>query len=1149
MYKNFTLPIGTCYAPAISKFIRVMKVTCSLILFFIIHAGASIKAQNITIKVKNVSLEWILKDIQQQSGYSLFYDEELINKAQRVTLDVKNVSINEALDKCLYGQPINYVINNKIITLKARTNEVKPKTQAPPIKVTGRVSDEKGEPVPGTSVKLKNTTIGAVADSKGNYSITIPDQHAVLVFSSIGYDPLEIAVGTHNQLDIKLHEQVASLNSVVVVGYGSQRKRDVTGALASVSGATLQEAPSANFVDQLKGRTAGVSIVSNGSGLGNSNQIRIRGSRALSTSSSELNSLDQPLIVVDGIPFGGSINDLDQDNVQSLEILKDASSTAIYGSRGSGGVILVTTKRGVKGKSVVSYNAYYGNSNILGEYKVFNGPEYAQFLNYSAQLNTLAPTSSATFTPTELAGIANGTSTDWQKLIFKTGHTSDQSINISGGNENTQFGVGAGYLTQTAVIPNQNYRRYSLRTTIDHKISNHVKVGVNTLNTLSYNNDPGGTSSLTQGLLRISPLTSPYNADGTVNMFPQAGSVDATTANPLTLITSASSIYSQTRRLRTFNSLYGEVNIIDGLKYRLNIGLDFTQSNGGSYTGPNTYANSRIITAAQATTAVSNNEAYSYTFEHLLTYDKTIAQKHHLTFTGLFSTQKDHSMASQFSGLGLPADYILNSNLALASSISASTTGNTFSERGLISEMARLNYAYNGRYLLTATVRRDGSSVLAPGHQYLTYPALALGWNIINEGWMKGITAINNLKLRASYGTTGDQGSNPYQTLGALGQSYYNFGTTTAGQQTAYVVNQLGNTNLTWQSTRQFNLGLDFGVLKNRVTGSIDIYSQKTSNIIVTNVLPASNGATSQIVNFAQTGGKGLELNLSSINIRSNGGFTWTTDFNISFDRNKVLTLPNGILNDITDGWFVGQPSSVIYDFKKLGIWQTGDPGLKTQTSPVQIPGQIKVQDSNNDGKITADDEQIIGNFQPKYEAGLTNRVSYKNFDLSVVAYARMGMKVVVPYLAYNSGLGGYAYFLQGRNNQVKVDYWTPINPTNAFPKPDGSAQGPVYSSTTSYVDGSFIKVRSINLGYTIPSKLLERAGITSLRVYFTAENPFILYSPFVKAGYGTDPEGNGYGGAAAAQGGAGGSPSRQISVSANNPSVRNFNLGINLKL
>jgi TonB-linked SusC/RagA family outer membrane protein len=1021
--------------------------------------------------------------------------------------------------------------------------------------ITGKVVDEKGLPLIGATVKSKTAHSATTTNINGNFSLQLPSGVLAITVSYVGYFSKEITVKPASRdILITLLPNPSNLNEVVVVGYGAQKKRDVTGAIATVSAEALEQTPSTNVIDQLKGLTAGVDIVSNGSGLGNPDQIRIRGSRSLSSNATTLNSLDQPLIVVDGIPFGGNIDDLDQDNIQSLDILKDASATAIYGSRGSGGVILVTTKRGTKGKSVLSYNMYYGNSNILGEIPVFNGPEYAQFKKYAAQLNTVSPGSTGyPLTPAELTGEQNGTSTDWQKLIYQTGHNLNQNVSLSGGDDATQYGMAAGYLHQTATVPNQNFTRYSLRTTIDHKVNKYLKLGINSLTTLSYNNNPGGTG-ITEALMRISPLTSPYNANGTLNLLPQAGSTDASTVNPLTLTTDPQAIYSDTRELRTFNSLYGEVNILKDLKYRVNVGLDFTQINGGNYTGPYTFANYNITSLSQATSQITNAEAYTYTIENLLTYDKVIAKKNHITFTALFSTEKDHNQESQFNGIGLPANYIQNTNLALAGAINATPASvnpaaNSFAERGLISEMGRLNYTYNDLYLLTATIRRDGSSVLAPGHQYLTYPAVALGWNIMNEEWMKQINEIDNLKLRVSYGVTGNQGTAPYSTLGGLSANYYNFGTSTAGQSAAYTVTTLANTNLTWQSTGEFDAGIDFGVLRDRITGTIDVYNQNTKNILVNNILPPSNGASSQTANLGKTNDKGLEINISSINIQSTSGFTWTSSFNISFDRNKITSLPNGDLQDIPDGWFVGSPSTVIYDYKKIGIWQTGAPGLATQKSPVQVPGQIEVEDVNGDGKITPADEQIIGNFQPQYTAGLTNKFSYKRFDLSVVMDARMGMDVVVPYLGADVSTGGYSFFEQGRNNQIKVDYWTPTNPTNAFPKPDASASAPLYGSTLEYVDGSFIKVRVINLGYTFPSKMLERAGISSLRVYFTVENPFILYSPFVKDGYGPDPEGNGYGGGAMAQGSSYlGAPGRQISVNANDPSTRNFNLGLSVK-
>ena len=1018
--------------------------------------------------------------------------------------------------------------------------------------IKGTVTDDKGEPLAGATVRPKSTPVGAVTtDVNGKFSIKLANGENAIQVVYLGYVTKEVAVTSKTaNLTIALVSSSQDLNEVVVVGYGTQKKRDVTGSVASVNAATLQEAPASNLIAELKGRTAGVDIQSNSSTPGGAGAIRIRGDRTLTTPGTNTDGLDGPLIVLDGIPFGGSINDIDPDNVASLEILKDASAEAIYGSRGSGGVILITTLRGKTGKATISYNAYYGISSVLGELHVLSGTEYAQLKADAAALNTQSPGAQPyPLTAAEQAGLAAGTNTDWQKLIYQKGNTSDQSINLSGGDEKTQYGMGVGYYTETGIIPNQRFERYSIRTTLDHKLNDHIKVGINSLNVLSYNNTPGG-GGVTGGLLGLSPLVSPYNPDGSVNLYPEAGSIDASKISPLTLTTDATAIYNNTRRLRTFNSMYGQVNFLKDFTYRINVGVDYTQTQSGNYTGPLTYVNSGITTPALSTASITNGDSYTYTLENLLTYDKTFAKKNHITFTGLFSAQKDHNQSSGFNAQGVPADYFQNTNLALAASVSPQQ--GAWSERGLISYMGRVNYSYDSRYLITATLRTDAASVLAPGHQYLSYPALALGWNVTNESFMKRFETVDNLKVRASYGKTGNQGTGPYQTLGLLGSgpSYtYNFGTTTAGQQNGYLVTSLANNLLSWQSTAEYDAGIDFGLFKDRITGTIDVYNQQTKDILANNIIPPSTGATTQTANLASTKDYGLEIGISTVNVRLKSGFTWTTDVNFAMSREAITALPNGATSNIANGWFVGQPLTVIYDYKKIGIWQTGDPALALQTSPTEVAGQIRVQDLNGDNKIDPNDKQVIGNFQPQWTGGMTNTFKYKNFDFSIVMFARMGQTIAAPYISTDAASNGFGFFLQGRSNELKVDYWTPTNPTNAFPRPDASVSGPIYGSTLQYVDGSFIKCRSMNLGYTVPSKLLSKAGITGLRVYITALNPFILYSPFVKAGYGPDPEGNGTGGVVTSTSNNGPTvPGQVITVNANNPSTRAFNFGVNLK-
>ena len=1024
------------------------------------------------------------------------------------------------------------------------------------IRVKGHVTNESGQPVPKVSVVLKGTSNGVTGNDNGDFEMSAPS-NGTLVISSVGYGSKEVAV--QQSVSVTLGSLTANLNEVIVVGYGTQRKRDVTGAVASVSAATLKEVPAPNLIAQLKGRTAGVDIVSNGSTPGSSGQIRIRGNRTLTTSQGASDALDGPLLVVDGIPYGGSINDLNPEDIASVEILKDASATAIYGSRGAGGVLLISTKRGRVGKAVISYDAYYGITSIMAKYKVFNGPEYAQFKSDAAAYNrtqwpTSAGTSSYVLTQAEKDALAAGISTDWQDLIYQHGYTTSHQIGISGGTEGTQYGLSAGYYRETGLIPNQKFERYTLRTTIDHKIGNRVKIGLNTINALSYSNTPGG-GGVPSGLVRLTPLAAPYNADGTVNLRPAVGSIDDPfTVSPLTLITKASSILARNRRIRTFNSLYGEVQIMKGLRYRLNIGLDFRQDNGNGYNGPNTYTNGAATTQASSNASITNADAWTYNIQNLLYYDRTFAEKHKIGFTGLFEVNKDHSQQSNFSVTGVPADYILSSNFGLASgTINANTTNNFFTEQGLVSYMGRLNYGYDNRYLVTATVRVDGSSTLSPGHQYFTYPAFGAGWNISEEKFMNSLGFISNLKLRGGWGISGNRNVAPYATLGILTASAYNFGQGAAGQQLAYTVTSLPNYSLGWQSTSQTDVGLEFGVFKNRVTGSVDVYDQTTKDILLSVNLPPSNGAGSTLKNLGKTKGSGLEISLTSINIQGRNGFSWTTDFNFFFNREKIIQLTTPAeKNNKGNGWFVGQPLSVIYDYKMIGIWQLEDSvkgTLASQTSPKQYPGQIRVQDLNGDGKIDANDRQILGNFQPKWEGGITNRFAYKNFDVSVVIFARMGMKVLVPYLTADGGANGFPFFMQSRVNQLKVDYWTYTNPTNAFPAPDAGTDRLLFGSVLGYRDGSFIKCRSINVGYELPTTILKKAGITSLRVYVNATNPFIIYSPFVRDGFGPDPEGNGYGGSVTPTGASEiAAPTRQISVNLNNPSTRQFTIGLNLK-
>ncbi len=634
------------------------------------------------------------------------------------------------------------------------------------INLSGTVHDENGEGIPGASILIKGTNSGTTTDVNGVYTISVP-KDAILVVSYVGYDSKEIQVNGQSKLDIVLSTGTSALDEILVVGYGTQKKRDVTGAVTSVSESTLKEVPAPNLLNQLKGRAAGVSIVSNGSTPGSQGQIRIRGNRTLATNNND--ALDGPLVVVDGIPYGG-LNDINPDDIQSMEILKDASATAIYGSRGAGGVILITTKRGKTGKATITYDGYHGITNILDKYRFMNATEYAKFKDDAAKYNTVSPgTTPYPLTAIETANQAAGVNTDWQNLMYQQGFNTNHQIGVQGGTDNTQYSMGLGYYDEKGIIISQDFKRASVRITLDQKLGKSIKIGLNTINTLSYTNNPAG-GGVPSFLATLSPLAKPYNDDGTVNLFPKLGSIDAAQVSPLTLVSRASDILSRTRNIRTFNSLYGEVTILDGLKYRFNAGLNFSQSQFNGYGPPNTYVNNATVQSA-SNADVSNNEFWDINLQHLLYYDKIFAQKHKLSLTGLFEITKNHSVGSAFNVKGVPADYIGSSNFGLASgTVTANATNGTnyFAETGLLSYMGRANYTYNGKYMLTATFRRDGSSTLSPGNQYFNYPAIGLGWNVSDEPFMRSVNFISNLKLRGGWGISGNRNVGAYATLGAL---------------------------------------------------------------------------------------------------------------------------------------------------------------------------------------------------------------------------------------------------------------------------------------------------------------------------------------------------------------------------------------------
>lgn len=999
------------------------------------------------------------------------------------------------------------------------------------VAVKGIVKDASGTPIIGASVLEVGTTNGTITDFDGNFTLKVANK-ANLQISFIGYQSQTVAAAAN--LNIVMKDDTKVLDEVIVVGYGTAKKSDVTGSIANVNDKTLKEVPAQNFTQALQGRIAGVEINRTSSRPGADQQVRIRGTRSL-------NASNDPLIVLDGIPFPGSISDINPNDIKSLDILKDASSTAIYGSRGANGVIIITTNKGVQGKPTVNYNGYVGAVTVFSEYPMFNGAEY---LKYKEVATANGSAWGALGTMDEA-----GVDTDWQDLIFKTGITTNHDLTVSAGTEKGAYNFGTTYYNETAVIPNQGFERLSVRGSFDQEIGKYFKVGISTQN--SYSKTEGETSSPLYSILQMSPLINPYNADGSIREEVLELNSSDKTLNPL-LFDKAGEKHEELRKtFASYNSAYAEVKLFDGLKYRLNLGLNYRQSNYGKFNAPGTPYMGYNATLAEA--SISNALTTNWTVENLLMYDKKFG-KHSINAVAMYSAEQTTYNYSSASATGITADALQFYNLGLnTDKISINPANQNYWKRGLLSYMGRVAYQYDNRYMLSATFRADGSSVLAKGKKWHSYPAVSAGWSIRNEEFMKDVDWLSSLKLRVGYGQTSNQAINPYATLGSMKAVYYTFGST---ESTGYFPNSVPNEQLGWEYSTTWNYGLDFGMFDGRLTGTFEYYTQRTKDILMQLSLPASSGiASAYWQNIGETENKGWELSLKGIIFDNPDGWSWDLGFNIYSNKNKIVALAGENKRDTGNGWFEGKPIDAIYDYKKLGIYQKGEEAI-AKAAINGKPGDIKVAYNLVDGdpvtfdengvpsrQINANDRQVIGTAEGDFQGGFNTRVAYKNIDLSIVGAFKSGGTLISTLHAPQ----GYLNMLNGRRGNIKVDYWTEDNPTNAYPTPGGTGGGgdaPTYASTLAYFSASYLKIRTISLGYNFSEKLLQNVGISKARVYCTVQNPFVMFSPYNDE-TGLDPEPNSLVRENSAT--EGGLPSRMLSIGTNTPSTRNFIFGVNL--
>ena len=995
------------------------------------------------------------------------------------------------------------------------------------ITVKGVVKDTAGEPVIGASVVEKGTTNGIITDFDGNFELKV-SSNAVLSITFVGYQSQEIPVNGKTSFNVTLKEDTELLDEVVVIGYGTARSSDVTGSISSMRGDKLREVPATNITYALQNRVAGVDMSQTSSQPGATTQIRIRGTRSLTAS-------NDPLIVLDGIPFAGNISDINPNDIKSMDILKDASSTAIYGSRGANGVIMITTNKGIQeSPAKFNYNGYVGLKTVFSEYPMMDGPTFAKMREYAGLYSNSLDES-------------NDVNTDWQDLMYRNGYVTSHDISVNGGTKGGNYSFGLGYYQDQGVIPTQKYTRYSLRGSIEQKLGDILRVG---LTTNSNYNITNGTQVGIYNVLTMTPIANPYNEDGSLKRSITLPNDSYYTITRDVVENLDDSWVNDRTAIGTYNNFFAELSCpwVEGLKYRVNLGLNYRSSKVGAFTGEGVTS---TTVDTPSTASLQHEETVNWAVENLLTYDRTFNDKHRLNVVGMFSAEETTYSKSHIAARDIPAEYMQYYNLGQAAGTITVNPGNwNYQRYGLMSYMARAMYTYDNRYMFSATVRSDASSRLAKGHQWHTYPAVSVGWNIKEESFMDNVKWLDQLKIRAGYGQTSNQAVNPYSTLGSLSTRPYNFGPT--GYATGYYVSSLPNAELGWEYSSTWNFGLDFTLFQGRLSGTLEYYIQKTNNLLQSVNLPGTTGVGSYMANVGKTQNKGIEFTINGTILDNYNGWTWDASLNIYSNKNEITELASGAEKDEANWWFVGHPIDVIYDYEKLGLWNADDPDAQYLQilEPGGNLGMIKVKytgERNPDGSPTraigAEDRQILDT-NPKFQGGFSTRVAYKGFDLNIIGAFKYG-GILISTLHSSSG---YLNMLSGRRGNVDVDYWTEENTDAKYPKPGGimSSDNPKYGSTLGYFDASYWKIRTITLGYTFDNqkqKWLRDLGVDNLRAYFTVQNPFVICSPFHKE-TGLDPETNSYANenVAVASG-----PSRLLTVGTNSPSTRNYLFGISL--
>jgi len=1118
-----------------------MRLTVMLIMVAVLQVNAGSFAQQVSINVKDAPVREVLSQLTKQTGYNFICDANIINSISRVTIKVKNTPLQKVLEACFATQPVELLFgDNATIVIKRKVQSIQPVAQV--ISVSGKITDTKGLGLPGVSVLVKGTKTGVVSDINGNYAIKVPDQKTVLVFSFIGMVSQEVSVSDRTVINIVLADTPQSLGDVVVVGYGTQSRTTVTSSITKVEGKNIGNQPVSTPGEALAGLAAGVQVQSDQGGKpGAAPTIRVRGVSSLSSS-------NDPLYVVDGYPLetAANFNLINPSDIESIEVLKDAASAAIYGSRAANGVVLVTTKRGKAGKTVFSVSAYTGIQEVNKYISVLSKDQYVQQVKALSRIKNLQY-------PSILDGdISNLPDVDWQKEIFRTAPISSFEFNASGGSEKVRFSASAGIFKQKGVLIGTEYTRYNTRINLDADIVKNVKFGFSISPSFSeqFRQPSSGQASgaganpndyiigvpgLLADLNLPSPLNQaltfqpivpvyrangdfaqPYDRDLNYNLSPTAVFSASNFYNPVGILSQS---INRSRAFRTLSNAFLEYAPIPGLKLKTYIGATLENEQVHGYV-PGSMAYSSAPTASATSPQLAGifasdnvRNSFDWVWENTANYDKQIG-KHHFNLLGLFSAQKYDSQINYTAGL--PGTFITTS---VQSPLASPNTVGTelFDANTFVSYAGRFTYDYDKKYLFTAAVRQDGSSRFGLNNKYAVFPSFSLGWRLAEEPFLKASLlkiGINEFKLRGGYGRTGNAniGSFTYINAIALNRNYASgssriFGT----QQTGFA-----NPDLTWEKNDQTSIGTDIGLLQNKIVLTFDYFIRNSNGMLLNKALPLDVGyTTSYQANLGKLQNKGFEFTANT-NFKL-GAVTWNANANFSTYKTKVLDLggPNALpAVRAINGWNnvyqvqVGQPLGIMYGYEIVGVFRNAaDLANNPKVTSGNNIGDSMIKDQNGDGVIDVKDMTALGHGLPDFTYGLTNSFQYKNFDLSILVQGVQGVNIIN---------GNNRQTITGNHNQNSLskyfnNYFDPADPGRdvLYPSPvsTGALPGPALSSLA-VENGSYLRVRNITLGYRLSESLLKKISIQSARFYVTAQNPFLITK---YSGY--NPEANVMGG------------------------------------